>query len=190
MTAIISFDRVRARLTPVNSLLLLIDAQVGRLWESEFARLRTCLTGLARTAAARRVPTIVTTSASHEWGPTISGIGGHADPPIERRVVNPWHEPRIRAAVEAAGRATLIIAGGALEFSLAPCALSAVDAGYDVYAAIDVSIAADPRRVVRMFRAGVKVVDPALVLAELAGDGIATGRSSNRVRTLISGTDG
>jgi nicotinamidase-related amidase len=84
--------------------------------------------------------------------------------------VSAWDEPRIREAVSAAGRTKLIIAGGAPEYSLAPSALAAADAGYDVYAAVDLSSSsANRRHAVRMFRAGVIVIDPALLVAELAG---------------------
>lgn len=167
MMAIMSLDGARASVTPASSLLLVIDAQVGRLWEMEFARRRTCLAALASAALAQGVPTIVTTIASRRWGPTIPAIAVCAQTLIERRVVNPWREPRVRSAVAAAARPTLIIAGGSPESSLTSCALSALDAGYNVCTAIDVSVRANRRRAARMIRAGVTVADPASLLAEL-----------------------
>jgi nicotinamidase-related amidase len=58
---------------------------------------------------------------------------------IDRSTVNAWHEPRVKAAIQATGRKKLIITGISTEVCLAFPAISATAEGYDAYAAIEAS---------------------------------------------------
>ena len=94
------------RLTRENAVLLLIDHQIGPLWELEFNASRRRVVELAGAAMRAGLPTIVTAIAPENWGPVIPELRAVLDGAnvIVRRMVNPWDEPKIRHAVESTGR--------------------------------------------------------------------------------------
>jgi nicotinamidase-related amidase len=167
-------------LTSQNAALLLVDHQVGLFTgvrDIPVAELKHNVVALAKAAKILKVPTIVTTTAaSSMWGPTVPelvdalpGIGI-----IDRSSVNAWDEPRIVKAVEATGRKKLIIAGISLEVCVAFPAVSAIDAGYEVYAAIDASgTFSEAKRtagLLRLTQAGVIMSDYATLMVEILKD--------------------
>src|SRR5262245_41543308 len=56
------------KLTPDNAVLLLIDHQIGPLWELEFSGVRQRAAELARVARERDMPTIITAMDPEELG--------------------------------------------------------------------------------------------------------------------------
>jgi nicotinamidase-related amidase len=174
MKALIGYTR--DRLTRDNAVLLLIDHQVGLLWEPGATELRRNVAGLARAATILDVPTILTATASHVWGPIIPELIAAAPdtPVIERTIASVWDDPRVRRAVESTNRTKLIIAGIATEVCVAWAAQAAASAGYTVYAVIDASGHFSPRAattaVVRMLEAEVIVTNSAPVVIEMVGD--------------------
>ena len=157
------------RLTPDNAIVLLIDHQIGPLWDLEFSASRRRVVDLARLAQTLGVPTVVTTIAPKTCGPVIPELGVVIDESriIVRRTANAWDDARIRSAVDACGRRKLILAGSVLDVGVALCALAAAHAGYEVYAPIDASGQASHAALLRLSRAGVIVTTTSLVSAEL-----------------------
>jgi len=62
------------RLTRETTVVLLLDHQVGPLWEPDAAGLRRNVSCLAAHASALDIPTIVSTMSCDEWGPIISEL--------------------------------------------------------------------------------------------------------------------
>ena len=158
------------RLTRDNAVLLLIDPQVGPLWELDAAELRRHITSLARTAKRYGVPTIVTTIADEQLGPVIPELpmAGGEHRHIQRAVGNAWDDMRVRHAVRATRRKQLIIAGSVADAGVGPCAVAAAEDGYLVHAAIQ-SRPTSYQAVRRMLEAGVFVSSFGIVNLELTG---------------------
>lgn len=168
------------RLTPDNAVLLLIDIQSGLLLgvtTSPSISLKSNLLGLARLGQLFKLPTILTTS-------TAQGPNGPFMPEIRamypqlavqnRTVVNAWDDPTFVKTIQQTGRRKLIMAGITTDVCLLFPALSAVQAGYDVYAVIDASgsfnAQAETAAIARLSQAGVKVANWSSVAAELQHD--------------------
>lgn len=174
------------RLTPDNAALLLIDHQTGLftfLTSIEPTVLKNNIIGLAKVGKAFNLPTILTTS----WpqgpnGPTMPELvelfPDHEI--IDRPYVNFWADPKSVEAVKKTGRKKLIIAGLATEVCVALPAISAVQAGYEVYAVIDASADFNPLiqqvTTLRLASAGVVVTTWVAVLAELAHSTVDNGK--------------
>lgn len=157
------------RLTRDNTALLLVDPQVGPLWELEAAELRRQITNLARVARRLGLPTIVTTIAYDELGPIIPELSfDDSDRSVvERLVGNAWTESRVRQAVATTGRKKLVVAGSVADVGVAPCAIAAAEDGFEVYAPI-LSKPANHHAVQRMLEAGVIVTTFRLLDFELS----------------------
>src|SRR5437867_4358736 len=171
-TVTAALDASYDRLTRENAALLLIDHQIGPLWELEFAEPRRRVAELASAARQFGVPTVITGIAPETWGPIIPELTA-AHPTasiIVRTAVNAWEESRVRRAVVSAGRTKLIVAGSATEVGVVLCALSAAAGGYDVYVPIDASGQPSHRALVRLSRAGVVITTTSLVSSELMHD--------------------
>src|SRR5215467_9385160 len=98
-------SRARERLTPENTILLLIDHQSGLVSgvrDIEPDEVRHNVVAFARLL---RVPVVLTSTAPMMWGPTLpeltKALPGVQN--IERSLVNAWEEPRIRDAVKRTG---------------------------------------------------------------------------------------
>ena len=183
------------KLTPDNAVLLLIDHQIGPLWELEFSGVRQRVADLARVARERGVPTIITAMDPEELGwiiPELTIVQPDA-PIVVRSAVNAWDEPTVRGTIEATRRPKLIIAGSATEVGVVLCALAAAEAGYDVYAPVDASGQPSHRALARLSRAGVTVTTTSLVVGELTPEADDSGalrwpdapRASARGRGLL-----
>ena len=133
-------------LTPENSVVLLIDHQVGLAnWirDQSPAEFKNAVLGLAGTAKTLGIPTILATS--RDFGPNGQIFPElrelFPDVPVIRRTgtINAYRWPAFRAALEATGRRKVIIAGVSSTTCLQFPALDMVADGYDVYAVIDAS---------------------------------------------------
>ena len=135
--------------TPENSIVLLVDHQIGLMSgmrdTSSLAELKANVIGLAITAKALGIPTLVTSSNAH-WqnGDNLSEIKEiFADQPIYRRtgIINCYEDPTFRAAFEAiveeTGRRHVIIAGVTIGTCCLLPTLSLRNDGYPVFPVVD-----------------------------------------------------
>lgn len=172
--------------TPDNSIMLLIDHQVGLLSSvrdtSSLAELKSNIVGLARTAKALKMPTLIS-SSNAQWqnGDTLPEIKEiFADQPIYRRtgIINCYEDPTFRKAFEEVanrtGRDHVIIAGVTIATCCAMPTLSLLQDGYKVFPVVDACGAwnkyeADAA-IVRMANAGAEPVTTFALACELQRD--------------------
>lgn len=169
-TVVAAIDASYERLTPHNAALLLIDHQVGPLWDLNFGETRRTVVRLAAASHELHVPIVIAAIGPEVWGaviPELTEVIGNA-PHIVRTEVNAWEDSSVRDAIQATRRKKLIIAGGAAPVAVALCALSAAHAGFEVYTPIDASAQFSHAAITRLSRDGVIVSTTSLILAELA----------------------
>ncbi|HEY2374913.1 MAG TPA: isochorismatase family protein [Gemmatimonadaceae bacterium] len=170
-TVVALIDSSYDRLTSDNACVLLIDHQIGPLWELEFGEARRRVVELANTARRFRLPTIITAIGIETLGPVIPELTaalGEA-PHVARRAVNPWDDSRIRGGIESTRRKKLIVAGSAADVGVTLCAKSAIAADYEVYVPIDASAHFSHATSSWLSRAGAIVTTVTLVSNELEG---------------------
>jgi len=167
-----------SHINPDDTLMLLIDHQSGLFQlvkDLPVPELRRNAIALAKVAALLKIPVI--TSASVPDGPNgplipeIHQAAPHAQYVGRRGEINVWDSADFVKAVEATGRKTLILAGTLTSVCMAFPSISAVDAGYKVYAVVDASgnwskMATD-LTVARIVQAGVVPIDTVAVISEL-----------------------
>lgn len=168
------------RLTPENSVLLLIDMQSGLMLgvtTTDFISLKNNILGLAALGPLFNIPAMLTTStATGPNGPYMPEVMAMypGQEVLDRTMVNAFDDPKFVEMLEKLGRKKLIIAGITTDVCLLFPALSAVEAGYDVYAVIDASgtwsTQGEMASMMRMTQAGVKVTNWMSVAAELLRD--------------------
>ena len=151
-------------LNPTNHTLILIDHQPQMAVATaslDIVELRNNVTGLAKAAAAFKVPTILTTVAEKSFsGPIFPELQGvYPDQkPIDRTTMNTWEDKRITDLVNKYGKKKIVIAALWTEVCGVGPALSAIDQGYEVYFVTDASggVSADAHNmaVQRMVQAG------------------------------------
>ena len=168
-TVIATSDTAYRPLTSANAAVLLVDHQIGPLWELEFAATRGAVVALARLAERMRLPTVISAIGVETWGAVIPELSDAypSAPHIVRANVNPWDEPRVRTAIEQSRRRKLVIAGGAGAPSVNLCALSAMRAGYEVYCALDASANLGHDAIARLALAGVISTTTSLLASEI-----------------------
>lgn len=168
-----------ALLSPENSVLLLIDHQpfqFANLHSHEPTMVVNNVIGLAKTAKAFGVPTILTTVIEERGGYLIPGLQEvfPDQKPINRTYINTWQDPRVVDAVKATGRKQLVIAALWTEICLAMPAIQAAGEGWDVYAVTDasggVTAEAHDMAVRRMVAAGVTPMNWMAVMGEWQRD--------------------
>ena len=135
--------------THENSIVLLVDHQIGLLAgmrdSSSLAELKSNIIGLARTAKALGIPTLIT-SSNAQWQngdnlPEVKEL--FSDQPIYRRtgIINCYEDPTFRAALEElvkkTGRRHIIIAGVTIGTCCALPTLSMLNDGYKVFPVVD-----------------------------------------------------
>lgn len=135
--------------TPENSIVLLVDHQVGLMLgmrdTTSLAELRGNVLGLARTAKALGMPVLIT-SSNAQWQngdnlPELKEI--FPDQPIYRRtgIINCYEDPSFRHAledmIEKTGRRHIIIAAVTIGTCCALPTLSMLNDGYRVFPVID-----------------------------------------------------
>jgi nicotinamidase-related amidase len=167
-------------LSPNNCVLALIDHQPQMFFgvqSTDRQAIVNNVVGLAKAAKIFKVPTILTTVAAQSFsGPLIPQIQtvfpDHK--PIDRSTMNAWEDQHFVAAVEKTKRKKIVMAALWTEVCLAFPAISAINAGYEVYAVIDASGAsskeAHKMAIARMTQAGVIPVTWLQVLCELQRD--------------------
>jgi nicotinamidase-related amidase len=181
-----SLNAFKTSLTPDNCVNIMIDHQTGLLQflpSLEPTILRNNIIGLAKTARAFHIPTVLGTS----WpqgpnGPTMPELLDlfDKDSVIDRPFVNFWDDATSRKAVETLGRKKLIMSGLATEVCVAFPAIAAAQQGYEVYAVIDASSDWNPLvtqvTMNRLAAAGVVCTTWVAVLAELASNTAKNGK--------------
>ncbi len=166
---------------PENTAVLLIDHQVGTMgWarSTPFDDMKAKALALAKAARALDMPLILTTSMEdHAQGPLLPEFAEIAPEEYANRiqrhgVVNALDDPAFAAAVRAAGKRNLVIAGVTNDVCTIYPALTALREGYNVQVVADaggsMSKEADDIAVRRMERAGADITTINSVLAELA----------------------
>jgi nicotinamidase-related amidase len=170
---------LEALLAPQDSVLLLIDHQAfqfANLHSHEPTMIVNNVAGLAKTAKAFQVPTILTTVLEERGGLLIKDIQDvfPDQKPINRSFINTWEDKRVVEAVKKTGRKKLVIASLWTEMCLAMPAIQAQGEGYDVYAVTDasggVSVEAHDMAIRRMVQAGVTPVTWLAVFGEWQRD--------------------
>jgi nicotinamidase-related amidase len=168
-----------ALLTPDNCLLLLIDHQ-----PFQFAGLRSHDTqtiinnvvGLAKTAKAFGVPTLLSTVTEERGGLILKQLQEifPDQKPIDRTWINSWEDNRVVEWVKNTGRKKVIIAALWTEICLAMAAIQAAGEGYEVYIVTDasggVSLEAHEMAIQRMVQAGVMPITWMVLSGELQRD--------------------
>jgi nicotinamidase-related amidase len=158
---------IEALLTPQDCVLLLIDHQAfqfANLHSHEPTLIVNNVAGLAKSAKAFKVPTILTTVMEERGGLLIKDVQDifPDQKPINRTFINAWEDKRVVEAVKKTGRKKLVIASLWTEMCLAMPAIQAQGEGYDVYVVIDasggVSVEAHDVAIRRMVQAGVTPV--------------------------------
>lgn len=154
---------LQAMLTPDNCVLILIDHQ-----PFQFAGLRSHDTqtiinnvvGLAKSAKAFNVPTLLTTVVEDKGGLLLKQLQDvfPEQKPIDRTFINTWEDERVVAWVKKTGRKKIVMAALWTEICLAFPVIHALGDGYEVYFVTDasggVSLEAHEMAVQRMIQAG------------------------------------
>ena len=133
-----------ALVTPENCVVLLIDHQpfqLANVNSHDPTLVINNVTGLAKTAKAFGIPTILTTVNEERGGALFKQLQGvfPDQKPINRTFINAWEDRRVVDAVKQTGRKKLVIAALWTEMCLAMPAIHAMGDGYDVYVVTDAS---------------------------------------------------
>jgi nicotinamidase-related amidase len=136
----------RDRWTADNCVFAFIDHQTGLMNLVDNARpveFKNMVTALAKTAKLHKVPTVITTSA--ETGPNgpflPEVLALLPDAPLISRPgqINAWENADFVDAIKKTGRRKVIMSGITTDVCVTFAALSALDAGYEVYVVVDAS---------------------------------------------------
>lgn len=132
-------------LTPEECCLALIDHQPQMLFavgSHDRSMVINNVVGLAKTAKAFQVPTILSTvGAKHFAGPLLEGLQEvfPEQTPIDRSTMNAWEDQKFVEAIQATGRKTIIMAGLWTEICLVFPVLDAINEGFEVAFVADAS---------------------------------------------------
>ena len=135
---------LEALLTPDNCVVVLIDHQpfqLANVNSHEPTMVINNVIGLAMTAKAYGIPTILTTVNEERGGLIFKGIQGvfPDQKTINRTYINAWEDKRVVEAVKKTGRQKVVFAALWTEMCLAMPAIQAMGEGYDVYVVTDAS---------------------------------------------------
>ena len=169
-----------ALLTPKDSLLMLIDHQPQMAFAVGSHDRQTLLNnvvGLAKSANAYEVPTILTTIGAKGFaGPLFPEIQAvfPGQETIDRTTMNAWEDANVVEAVRKTGRKKLVMAGLWTEVCLAFPVIAALGDGFAVYFVPDASggrtLESHNLAVDRMIQAGAIPLDWLTYLCELQRD--------------------
>ena len=176
-----AFTRVGldALLTPENCVLVLIDHQpfqLANVNSHDPTIVINNVTGLAKTAKAYRVPTILTTVNEERGGLLFKQVQAvfPDQKTINRTFINCWEDRRVVEAVGNTGRKKLVMAGLWTEMCVAMPAIHAMGDGYEVYVVTDASGGVSPEAhdmaIRRLVAAGVQPVTWLALAGELQRD--------------------
>lgn len=136
----------RERWTPDNCVFAFIDHQTGLMNlvdDTPTVEYKNYVVGLAKLAKLHNIPSVLTTSA--ETGPNgplmpeITSLLSNA-PLISRPgQINAWENADFVEAIKKTGRKKIVMSGITTDVCVAFAALSAIDAGYEVYVVADAS---------------------------------------------------
>lgn len=172
--------------TPENSIVLLIDHQIGLMSGvrdvTSLAEYKSNVVGLARAARALSIPTLIS-SSNAQWqnGDTLPEIKElFPDQPIYRRtgIISCYEDPTFRAAfeklVESTGRRHIIIAAVTIGTCCVFPTLAMLNDGYKVFPVIDACGAWNryeaEASMSRMANAGAELVTTFALACELQAD--------------------
>jgi nicotinamidase-related amidase len=166
---------------PDDTAILLIDHQVGTMgWvrSIDFDEMKRNALSLAKVAKSLGMPLILTSSLEDQaQGPLLKELAEVAPDEYANRiqrvgVVNAMDDPNFHAAVAAANRPNLIIAGVTNDVCTVYPTLTALEAGYRVQVVADaggsMSKSADDVALRRMELAGAGLTSANMILTELA----------------------
>ncbi len=138
-------DKIHGLLTPENCTVIFIDHQPQMTFGVGGIDRQTLFNNvifLAKTARIFNVPTVLTTVESKSFSgnmwPQLLDVFPNQEP-IERSSMNSWEDPKFVEAVKKTGRKKLVMAALWTEICLAFPVISALEAGYEVYAVEDAS---------------------------------------------------
>ena len=172
-------NTVSNKLTADNSLVMLIDHQPGLLMNvksMEPLTLKNNLLAFSNAIKVLNIPTILTFQGLGGFGPILPELVKvfPESNPVDRTIINSWEDPAIRTQIEASGKKNIILAGVSVEVCLAFPALSIQEAGYQVYAVMDISGTwskdIQDWAFTRMVQKGIIPVNFTAVLMEILGD--------------------
>jgi nicotinamidase-related amidase len=136
----------RERWTPDNCVFAMIDHQTGLMnlvHNEDPVEFKNMVIALAKTAKVHKVPVVVTTSAEDgPNGPYLPEVlAMFPDAPLISRPgqINAWDNDDFVAAIKKTGRKKIVMSGITTDVCVAFAALSALDAGYEVYVVVDAS---------------------------------------------------
>ncbi|WP_306393987.1 hydrolase [Telluria beijingensis] len=170
---------LKSLLRPEDSVLVLIDHQayqMANLNSHEPQMVINNTVGLAKSARAFKVPTILTTVIAERGGLLFKQIADvfPGQEIIDRTFINTWEDARVVDAVKATGRKQLIIAGLWTEVCVAMPAIQALGEGWDVTVVTDacggVSVESHQVGIQRMIAAGANMMTWMAVAAEWQRD--------------------
>jgi len=168
-----------ALLTPDNCVLLLIDHQpfqVAGLRSHDTQSMINNVVGLAKSAKAFGVPTLLTTVVEERGGYLIKQLQDvfPEQKPINRTFINTWEDARVVDWVRKTGRKKIVMAALWTEICLAMPAIHALGDGYEVYIVTDasggVSLEAHEMAIQRMVQAGAVPITWTVLGSELQRD--------------------
>ena len=173
------FNGLGTLLTPDNCALILIDHQpfqFNTLGSNSSQTVLNNVIGLAKTAKAFNVPTLLTSVVRDRGGDIVKGITDvfPDQKPIDRTWINAWQDPKVLDWVKKTGRKKIVICGLWTEVCVAMPALQAAGEGYEVYVVTDasagVSLEAHDMAIQRMIMGGVVPITYGAFMAELQRD--------------------
>jgi nicotinamidase-related amidase len=136
----------RERFSPDNCVFALIDHQTGLMnlvHNAGSVEFKSMVLALAKTAKLHKVPTVITTSAADgPNGPFLPEVLAlFPDAPVISRPgqINSWDNAEFVEAIKRTGRKKIVMSGITTDVCVAFAALSALDAGYEVYVVVDAS---------------------------------------------------
>jgi nicotinamidase-related amidase len=141
----------RERWTPDNCVFAFVDHQTGLMNlvdSSKPVEFKNMVIALAKTAKLHNTPTVITTSAeTGPNGPFIPEVLALLpDAPVISRPgqINAWENADFVDAIKKTGRKKIIMSGITTDVCVVFAALSALDAGYEVYIVADASGSMNP----------------------------------------------
>jgi nicotinamidase-related amidase len=176
-----NFNGQKPMIDVSDTAMLLIDHQSGlfqTIGDMPMPELRARAAALAKMATLCKIPVITTASVPQgPNGPLIPEIhenAPHAKYVARKGEINAWDNPDFVEAVRKTGRKQLVLAGVVTDVCVAFVALSAREAGYEVFAVTDASGTFDmgvrTAALMRMQAAGVQLVNWFAVACELHRD--------------------
>lgn len=135
----------RARLTPENSIILLVDHQTGTIdWVRSLPKttvIASCRV-LTRMALDYSIPLVLTTTMEEFVGPTIQDIQELAPEAFAARFkrggqLSCWNDDKLKSAVKELNRTNIVLAGLTTDICMFWAAADALDLGYTVTVVAD-----------------------------------------------------